>query len=90
MAMENGFKTTMPTTAKMTPKTRAVYASKEKYLLARASSPSPRVLATIAPPPVPSMVPNTPTPISKGMTRFTAANAVVPTKLEMKRPSTML
>ena len=56
--------------------------------LALAGSPAPRILDTRAVPPVPSMKPMPPRIITKGITRFTEAKAVLPTKLDTNRPST--
>ena len=47
-------------------------------------------METTALPPVPAMNPMVPTPISTGITRFRAAKGVFPTKLDTKKPSTML
>ena len=59
-----------------------------KYWLARRLSPSPMVLATSALPPVPNMKPIPPNTMMKGITRFTAAKGVLPTKLDTNSPST--
>ena len=53
------------------------------------SSPSPRVMPTMALPPVPSIKPTVPMSMGSGMIRLTAAKAVLPTKLETHRPSTI-
>ena len=60
-----------------------------KYREASSGFPSPSVRATMALPPVPSMKPTEPTSIGTGMMRLTAAKAVLPTKFETHRPSTM-
>ena len=57
--------------------------------MARALSPSPSVMPTMALPPVPSIKPTVPTNMGTGMMRLTAAKAVLPTKFETHRPSTM-
>ena len=46
-------------------------------------------MPAMALPPVPSMKPTEPTSIGTGMMRLTAAKAVLPTKFETHRPSTM-
>ncbi len=56
--------------------------------MARRLSPSPMVLATSALPPVPNMKPMPPKIMMKGITRFTAAKDVLPTKLDTNSPST--
>ena len=48
----------------------------------------PKVYAMSAVAPVPTIKPNVPSIIKKGITRFTAANATLPAKLETKIPST--
>ena len=52
--------------------------------------PSPKVLATSALPPVPTIMPTEAKIITAGKIRFTAARAVLPAKLDTKNPSTMV
>ena len=61
-----------------------------KILLARRSSPCPIVIDTKAEPPVPIIKPNAPMIMTAGQMTFSAAKAVVPTKLETNNPSTTL
>ena len=61
-----------------------------KILLARRSSPCPIVIDTKAEPPVPIINPNAPMIMTAGQMTFSAAKAVVPTKLETNNPSTTL
>ena len=60
---------------------------KVKRSWASSSSPAPRVRATMALPPVPSMKPTVARNMGTGQTKFTAASAVEPAQLETKRPS---
>ena len=55
------------------------YTISEKNSLASSFFPSPSVMETTALPPVPAMNPRVPTPISTGITRFSAAKGVFPT-----------
>ena len=63
--------------------------NKEKKLFAFFLSPSPRVFATTADPPVPKIKPMVESIIKKGIIKFSAANGVFPAKLETKNPSTI-
>ncbi len=76
-----------PPTASTLPSTKAKMMSSEKWRRARALSPSPRVLATSALPPVPIIMPKEASIITGGRMRFTAARAVLP---DTKKPSTMV
>ncbi len=49
----------------------------------------PSFIETSALPPDPNTIPTAPRTIMNGITRFTAANGTAPTKLEMKKPSTI-
>ena len=60
----------------------------EKSRFARTGSPSPSVLAISALPPAPNIKPTAPSTMSTGRMKFTAAKALLPTKLETKKPST--
>ena len=51
-------------------------------------SPSPKVFATSAEPPVPNMKPTVDSIIRNGIIRLIAANGVLPAKLDTKKPST--
>ena len=66
----------------------AVYTNREKYRLPFSRSPSPKVLATMAVPPVPNISPTVDRIIRNGMMRFRAAKGVFPAKLDTKNPST--
>lgn len=77
-----------PSAESTAPSISVKYIIMENSFSARSPSPSPSVLATSAVPPVPTMKPIPPSTITNGMIRFTAANAVFPTKLETKNPST--
>ena len=79
---------TMPRMPKMTPNAIAVYTCNEKIRLAFSLSPSPKVLATSALPPVPKINPMVERIIRNGIMRLTAANGVFPAKLDTKYPST--
>ena len=76
-------------TVKTMPATRAAIRNRLKNSSAFLLSPSPSVMPTMAEPPVPSMKPMVPISIGSGMMRLTAAKAVLPTKFETHRPSTM-
>ncbi len=52
--------------------------SSEKWRRARGRSPSPKVLATRALPPVPIIMPTEARIMTAGKIRFTAASAVLP------------
>ena len=60
------------------PTTKAKMTSSEKWRRARGRSPSPKVLATRALPPVPIIMPTEARIITAGKIRFTAASAVLP------------
>ena len=60
----------------------------EKYLFAVSLSPSPKRRETIAVPPVPSINPIAAKMAMKGYIRLTAEKADLPTKFDMKKPST--
>ena len=60
----------------------------ENMWLAFSFFPSPSHIAISAPPPVPNINPTQPRIISTGIIRLTAANEVLPTKLETNKPST--
>ena len=69
---------TMPSTASTTPRAKDTYTKSEKFRFARSGSPSPKLLATSAEPPVPNMKPTVAITIRKGIIRLTAANGVLP------------
>ena len=79
-----------PISPRTTDTASVTYTIREKYSFASSFFPSPRVMDTTALPPVPAMNPMVPTPISTGITRFSAAKGVFPTKLDTKNPSTIL
>jgi hypothetical protein len=60
----------------------------ENIFRAFSSCPSPKVLAISALHPVPNINPNVPTTIRKSIIKLTAAKGILPTKLDMKKPST--
>ena len=60
------------------PTTKAKMTSNEKWRRARDRSPSPKVLATSALPPVPIIMPTEASIIPAGKIKFTAASAVLP------------
>ena len=60
------------------PTTKAKMMSNEKWRRARGRSPSPKVLATRALPPVPIIMPTEAKIMTAGKIRFTAASAVLP------------
>lgn len=78
----------MPTADSTAPNSSVNSTSMEKVRWASSCLPSPSSLDTRAVPPVPIMKPMPPRIITKGMTKFTAAKGVLPTKLETNRPST--
>ena len=63
-------------------------AIRELFKLGADPNMTPRHFATSALPPVPIMNPTPPSIIRNGITRFTEANAVLPTKFDTKYPST--
>ena len=79
-----------PPMASTEPTAKAKMTSSEKWRRARARLPSPKVLATSALPPVPTIMPTEAKIITAGKIRFTAARAVLPAKLDTKNPSTMV
>ena len=85
---ETGRMKTMPAADSTAPSASVNSTIMENVRLALSGSPSPRILDTRAVPPVPSMKPMPPRIITKGITRFTEAKAVLPTKLDTNRPST--
>ena len=74
-----------PSSANTRPQAQDTQISMEKIRLALCVFPSPIVLAIRAPPPVPNIKPMHPSITRKGMMKFTAANAVLPTKLDTKK-----
>ena len=80
----------IPTIEKITPRENVTYTKSEKYLFAFSLSPSPRVFATIAVPPVPNINPTVAIIIRNGIIRFTPLNGISPAKFETKNPSTTL
>ena len=74
--METGRMRNSPTTPTTTPMIIVTTMSIENSSFARLSLPSPKVFATSAVPPVPSINPIPPNTMTSGMTRFTAANGV--------------
>ena len=85
----SGFIKIIPMAERITPLTIQRYMSIEKYSLAFSSFFSPRVLDTMALPPVPTIKPVEPSIIITGIIRFTAANASLPTQFDTNTPSTM-
>ena len=85
---ETGRMKTMPAADSTAPSASVNSTIMENVRLALSGSPSPRILDTRAVPPVPSMKPMPPRIITKGITRFTEAKAVLPTKLDTNSPST--
>ena len=86
----SGSSANAPTAHNTTLSAAAANAMNVNRRFARTSSPSPMVLATSAAPPVPNMKPMEPRAMANGYTRFTAASASLPVKLDTNRPSTML
>ena len=78
----------MPTADSTIPSSKVNSTSMEKVRWASSFLPSPSSLDTSAVPPVPIIKPMPPRIITKGITRFTAAKGVLPTKLDTNRPST--
>ena len=79
------------TTAEMAAPTAAVTCtSMEKIWFAASSLPSPSFLAIKALPPEPIIKPPEPITMRSGQIRFSAANEFFPTKLDTKKPSTMV
>ena len=70
---------TMPSTVAEMPQITVNSTIMEKYRLARSWSPSPRVIAVSALPPVPSINPMPPTIMRKGITRLMDAKGIFPT-----------
>ena len=66
------------------------YTNNENISFAFLFSPLPRVIATKALPPVPTIKPADDSIIRTGITIFTAANAVEPAKLDTKKPSMII
>ena len=67
-----------PPMASIEPTAKAKPTSSEKWRRARGRSPSPKVLATSALPPVPIIMPTEASIMTAGKIRFTAASAVLP------------
>lgn len=78
----------MPMPDSTTPSANVNSTIMENVRLAFSGSPSPRILDTSAVPPVPIMKPMPPRIMTNGITRFTEAKAVLPTKLDTNSPST--
>ena len=86
--LATGSANTIPSTDSVTPSMNVRYIIIENPRRACSSFFSPRHFATSALPPVPIMNPTPPSIIRNGITRFTEANAVLPTKFDTKYPST--
>ena len=80
----------MVTMESTTPSPATHQMNREKYREASSGFPSPRVRATMALPPVPSMKPKAPMIMVMGKAMFTADRARSPTRLDTNSPSTTL